>query len=172
MNRASSFIGKPVVTQSGEQLETINDVVFDPRTHHVLCFIVKPGGWVGGAKILPWTHDYSITANALIISSQEQIVSAPKVPHIQEVLENTQVVVGKRIIAPDGHSLGILNDVYFDQATGEIHEYEVANDSTITSSKQHAILDPGDVEFALQRGAALSVSAATAELIEQHMHID
>jgi uncharacterized protein YrrD len=170
MNRASNFIGKPIFTQSGDQIETIDDVIFDPRTHHVLCFIVQPGGWVGGAKILPWADDYSITPNALIISSQEQVVLARKVPHIQAILENTQLVIGKKIVAPDGRQIGILNDVQFDQHTGAIHEYEVTRNSPTTSSEQSIYLQPDDVEFEPSRGTVLLVSAATAELIEKQIH--
>jgi uncharacterized protein YrrD len=172
MNRASNFIGKPIFIQSGEQIDTIDDVIFDPYTHRVLCFIVEPGGWVGGAKILPWADDYTITPNALIISSQEQVVLARNVPRIQAILENTQVVIGKKIVAPDGRQIGILNDVQFDQKTGAIHEYEVTGSSPTTSSEQSVYLPPDDVRFELSRSAGLLVSAATAELIEKQIHTE
>lgn len=172
MNSASDFVGKPIVTQSGTLVNTIDDVVFDPQTHYVLCFIIEPGGWGGGAKILPWSDDYSITANALTISSPEQIVLAREVPHIQEILENIQVVVGKKIVVPDGRQIGTLNDVHFDENTGEIFEYEIRGDLQITSSERHILLQPDEVEFEMRRGTALLVSATTADLIEQHIRTE
>jgi uncharacterized protein YrrD len=172
MNQASNFIGKPIVTQSGERLETIDDVIFDPRTHHVLCFLIEPGGWVGGAKILPWTHEYSITPSALIISSRDQVVSALNIPRMQAVLENAPVVIGKKILRSDGRQIGIVNDIYFDQQTGAIQEYEITGGSLTDSSEQRVILLPDDVEFEKHHGTALWVSAATADLIEHHMHIE
>ncbi len=170
MNRASSFIGKPIFTPSGQQVDTIDDVIFDPHTHYVLCFMVEPGGWVGGAKILPWSDDCAVTPHALTISSQEQIVFARKVPRIQEILEDIQVVVGKKIVAPDGRQLGILDDVYFDQKTGEIGGYEVIGLAQRTDFESKAILGPEEVDFVKGDNAVLLVSPATTDLIEQRIH--
>lgn len=172
MNRASNYIGKPIFTEAGEQLDTINDVIFDPRIHQILCFVVEPGGWSGGAKILPWNDELSITSDAVIVSSHAQVMLARKVPDIQQILETTQVVVGKQLIAPDGHQLGILNDVYFDAKTGTILEYEVIGSSTTTVADQRTMLQPDDVEFEMRRGTTLQVSATTAELLEHHVHTE
>lgn len=169
MNSASDFVGKPVVTPSGTLVNTIDDVIFDPHTHHVLCFIIEPGGWVDGAKILPWSSDYSITTNALTLSSPEQIVLARKSPHIQTILENIQVVVGKTIAAPDGRQIGILDDVFFDQNTGEIHEYEISALSPKLDFERKALLEPEEVEFLQGDNAVLLVSATTTDLIEKQL---
>jgi uncharacterized protein YrrD len=170
MNSASSFVGKQVITQAGKLIDSISDVIFDPHTHQVLCFIIEPGGWVGGTKILPWSDEFSITPTALTIASPEQIVLARTVPRIQTILENAQVVVGKKIVASDGRQLGILDDVYFDQKTGEIQEYEVAPLYQKTGFERKAILEPEEVDFVEGSGAALVVSPATTDVIEKRIH--
>ena len=170
MNSASSFIGKPVVTQTGTPINTIGDVIFDPHTHQVLCFIIEPGGWVGGAKILPWSDEFSITSNALTIASPEQIVLARTVPRIQAILENIQVVVGKKIVASDGRQLGILDDVYFDQHTGQIREYEITPLSPKPGFERKAILEPEEVDFVQSDNGMLRVvSPATTGVIERRI---
>jgi uncharacterized protein YrrD len=169
MNSARDVVGKPIVTPSGTPVNTIADVIFDPHTHYVLCFIIEPGGWVGGAKILPWSDDYSITPNALTLSSPEQIVLARKVPHIQEILENIQVVVGQKIVAADGRQLGILDDVFFNQNTGEIHEYEIGAPSPKLDFEQKATLEPEEVDFLQGDNGVLLVSAATTDLIKKQI---
>lgn len=170
MNSASSFVGKPVVTPAGKPIDIIDDVIFDPHTHQVLCFIIEPGGWVGGAKILPWSDDFSITPNALTISSPEQIVLARTVPRIQKILENIQVVVGKKIVASDGRQLGILDDVYFDQHTGQIREYEITPLSPKPGFERKAILEPEEVDFVQSDNGMLRVSPATTDVIEDRIH--
>jgi uncharacterized protein YrrD len=170
MNSASNFVGKLVVTQTGTPIDTIGDVIFDPHTHQVLCFIIEPGGWVGGAKILPWSDDFSITPNALTISSPEQIVLARKIPYIQTVMENIQVVVGKKIMGSNGRQLGTLDDVYFDQHTGEIDEYEIAAPSQKPDFERIAMLEPEEVDFVQGDNAMLWVSPATTDLIEKRIH--
>ena len=136
----------------------------------MLCFIIEPGGWVGGAKIIPWSDEFSITPNTLTITSSEQIVPASTVPRIQTILENVQVVVGKRIVASDGRQLGILDDVYFDQDTGEIQEYEVAPLYQKTGFERKAILEPQEVDFVEGSSAVLVVSPATTDVIEKRIH--
>ena len=171
MNSASSFVGKQVVTQAGRIIDSISDVIFDPHTHQVLCFIIEPGGWVGGAKILPWSDKFSITPNVLTITSPEQIVLARTVPRIQAVLENIQVVVGKKIMASDGRQLGILDDVYFDQETGEIQEYEVVSPLFHkTGFERKAILEPNEMDFIEGEGTTLMVSPETTDVIEKRIH--
>jgi uncharacterized protein YrrD len=170
MNSASSFVGKQVVTQAGTPIDTICDVIFDPHTHQVLCFIIEPGGWVGGTKILPWSDEFSITSNALTISSPEQIVFARTVPRIQAVLEDIQVVVGKKIVASDGRQLGILEDVYFDPKTGEIREYEVTTLFQKPGFERKALLEPEEMDFIESDNATLVVSPATTDVIEKRIH--
>jgi uncharacterized protein YrrD len=170
MNSASSFVGKQVVTQAGTPVDTICDVIFDPHKHQVLCFIIEPGGWVGGTKILPWSDKFSITANALTISSPDQIVLARSVPRIQAVLEKIQVVVGKKIVASDGRQLGILDDVYFDPKTGDIREYEVTTPFQKPGFERKALLEPEEMDFVESDNAILVVSPATTDVIEKRIH--
>lgn len=173
MSQASAFIGKPIVTPAGTQLETINDVVFDPQLHQVLCFIIAPGGgWFGGARILPWSDEFSFATNALIIPSQDQIVLARDVPWIQKILETIQVVAGKRILTSDERQIGILVDVYFDQNTGEIHEYEITAPTHTIDSNQNVALAPEEVDFVDGSNAVLVVSHATANLIESQIPVE
>lgn len=172
MNQASNLTGKPIVTPSGQQLDTVDEVIFDPHTHRVLCFIVERGGWAGGARILPWSDDHSITAHALIASPQTHIVPAHETPRIQEILENIRVVVGKKIMSPDGRQLGVLHDVAFDQRTGAVHEYDIIDRAPARGSERRAVLPPDDVEFQRLHDTALLVSAPTADLIEQRIHAE
>lgn len=170
MRKASHFAGKPVVTQSGEQIETIGDVIFDPQTHQALCFVLAPGGgWSGGAKILPWSHEFSIAANALVISSQDQIVLARTMSRIQAILENIHILVGQTIMTADGRRVGTLSDVYFDAHTGQIHQYEITRAARYIDPGHEVVVPPEEIEFEENDNHILLVSTATADRIEQHI---
>ncbi|NDJ78518.1 MAG: hypothetical protein GYB65_19890 [Chloroflexi bacterium] len=172
MSKASDFVGKPIVTQSGEKIETIDDIVFDPEIHQVLCFIIAPGGgWFGGARILPWSTAVSITDHAIIISSQAQIVFARTLSRIQTLLENKQVLTGKKLVAPNGQRLGMLSDIYFDRDTGAIRVYEVSATIGHTGSSQRALLKPDEVDFIQGDGGTLRVSPPTADVIERQIDV-
>lgn len=168
--RASQFVGKPVVTQSGKQIELIGDIIFDPQTHQALCFVIAPGGgWFGGAEIIPWSGDFSIEANAVKIPSEKEIVMAYKIPHIQEILESAQVSPGMKIATSGKRRIGILNDVYFNGATGEIQVYEVVTTSQHTGFIERAFLEPDETEFVRSDSLMLVISRTTAELIEDQI---
>ncbi len=166
MNKASNIIGKPIITPSGEELETIDDMIFDPDTHRALCFLVESGGWAGEARILPWSSELSIAVNAIIIASQDQIVLASKIPHIRDILENEPLSTGKEIMAPDGRRIGVLSDVYFDRNTGKVQGYEVTRVTWKTDAGHDVVLTPEEVDFTVDDNHVLLVSPATAERIE------
>lgn len=171
MDKVSRLVGRPVVTETGAQIETINDVVFDPQTHHILCFVIAPGGgWFGGAKILPWSDRLSIKPNALVVSSPDQIVPARQIPEIQTMLEsNNQLSVGKQLVTPDGRRIGVLSDIFFDKRTGEIRHYEVSRTTPKTAFRQTAILEPDEVHFEQGSDAVVQVAPDTASLIEERI---
>lgn len=172
MSRASNFIGRPVVTQSGKQIETVDDVVFDPQTHQVLCFVMKQGGgWLGGAWILPWSGQVSIAPNALIVLSTEQIVLARTAPRIRMFLEKTQVVIGRKIVSPDNRHVGVLSDVYFDETTGDVIRYEMAGISPDNRTPQSIALPPAEVEFDMgdYGNTFIVIAPATVDRIDSYL---
>ncbi len=172
MSRASNFIGKPVIIQSGKQIETVDDVIFDPHTHTVLCFSMSyGGGWLGGTRILPWSDQLSIAPNALIVASQDQIILARTLPHMREILEKSQVAVGKKLMSPDNRLWGTLSEVHFEQDTGKVRLYEITHSAQDSNAVQSIILQPDDVDFQTEdrSNTVLIISNATAERIENHV---
>jgi uncharacterized protein YrrD len=127
MRKGKDIVGKPVIAyDSGEKVETIVDLIFDHYDNRLLGFLIDEGGWFSNAKVLPLDLVQAIGVDAVIIPSQDVIVSSSKYPAIHKILEKNNILNGTRIMTSDGQDLGTLVDFYFDEHTGAIEGYESA----------------------------------------------
>jgi uncharacterized protein YrrD len=127
MRNGKGMIGKSVVAyDSGEEVQTIIDLIFDQENNQLLGFLVDEGGWFSNALVLPLTNVQSIGADAVIVASRDAIDSASEFPTIQSILEKSNTLKGTRIMTIDGRNLGTMIDLYFDDTTGAIEGYEVS----------------------------------------------
>jgi uncharacterized protein YrrD len=127
MRNGKGMIGKPVVAyDSGEEFQTIVDLVFDQESNQLLGFLVDEGGWFSNALVLPLTNVQAIGADAVIVGARESVDSASEFPAMQMILERDNILKGTRIMTIDGRDLGTMTDLYFDDTTGAIEGYEVS----------------------------------------------
>jgi uncharacterized protein YrrD len=127
MRKGSDLIGKPVVTfDTGEQIDRIQDLIFDQNSNQLLGFLVDEGGWFSSARVLPLQHVQSIGPDAVIVPAKSAVVSASSVPEINRILERNNVLKGTKIMTTDGRDLGTMADLYFDERTGVVEGYEVS----------------------------------------------
>lgn len=127
MLKGSDIIGKTIVTlDTGERLNSINDLVFDQNTNQLLAFVVDDGGWFSEARVLPLNAVQSIGPDAVLITSRNAIVDAPRIPAVQRILERDNILKGTTVLTTDGRDLGKLNDLFFDERSGQIEGFEVS----------------------------------------------
>jgi uncharacterized protein YrrD len=127
MRKGSELIGKPVVSfDTGQQIETIRDIVFDQAYNMLLGFVVDEGGWFSSARVLPLEHVQVIGPDTVIVGSKQAVVMADAAPAFRKILENNNVLKGTKIVTTDGRDLGKFVDLYFDEKTGVLEGYEVS----------------------------------------------
>ncbi|HEX6290340.1 MAG TPA: PRC-barrel domain-containing protein [Herpetosiphonaceae bacterium] len=127
MRKGTELVGKPVVAfDSGEQCESIKDLLFDQNNNQLLGFLVDEGGWFSSARVLPLQSIQSIGPDAVIVPAKNAVVNAVQVPEIHRILERNNVLRGTRIMTTDGRDLGTMVDLYFDEQTGAVEGYEVS----------------------------------------------
>jgi sporulation protein YlmC with PRC-barrel domain len=83
--KASNMIGTRVISNRGESLGDIKDVVIDPHSGLVVYFVVAFGGFLGvGAKrfAIPFNaFDYSVAGHEYVLDvAREVLESAPGFP--------------------------------------------------------------------------------------------
>ncbi len=127
MRKGSDLIGKPVVSfDTGEEFETIQDLIFDQHNNQLLGFVVDEGGWFSGARVLPLNRVQALGPDTVIVPTKQAVVPADNEPTFRKILERNNVLKGTKIITTDGKDLGQLNDLYFDEETGAVEGYEAS----------------------------------------------
>jgi len=127
MRKGSDLIGKPVVSfDTGEQFETISDLIFDQNNNQLLGFVVDEGGWFSGARVLPLRNIQALGPDTLIVPDKGAVIPADTDPTISRILERNNILKGTKIVTTDGQDLGTLVDLYFDEETGTVEGYEAS----------------------------------------------
>jgi len=127
MRKGNEIIGKTVVSyNTGRRIDIVKDLIFDQNSNRLLGFLIKEGGWFSSPRVLLLSDVLAIGADAIIISSKDNIFEAKQVPAIARILEYNNVLKGTRILTTDGRNLGTMVDLYFDDKTGMVEGYEVS----------------------------------------------
>ncbi len=127
MRKGNEIIGKTVVSyNTGRRIDIVKDLIFDQNSNRLLGFLIKEGGWFSSPRVLLLSDVLAIGADAIIISSKDNIFEAKQVPDIARILEYNNVLKGTRILTTDGRNLGTMVDLYFDDKTGMVEGYEVS----------------------------------------------
>ncbi|MBW4634714.1 MAG: PRC-barrel domain-containing protein [Iphinoe sp. HA4291-MV1] len=127
MRRGSDLLGKVVVTyDTGEQIERIQDLIFDQDSHQLLGLVVDDGGLFRATRVIPFNNLQAIGPNAVVVPSQTAVVKVRTVPEIRAIVKRNNVLRGTRILTVNGRDLGTMVDLYFDEQTGSVEGYEVS----------------------------------------------
>ena len=127
MRKGTDTIGKAVIAfDTGEQFETVLDLIFDQNSNRLLGFLVDEAGWFSSSKVIPLQSVQSIGPDAIIVPSKSVEVPASEIQSIDKVLEHNNIMKGTKIVSTDGRDLGKMIDLYFDEHTGDIEGYEVS----------------------------------------------
>jgi uncharacterized protein YrrD len=117
--KVKDLIGKPVVaSDSGERIETIIAPIFDRAENCLLGFMVDQAGWLSNPKVLPLYLVQAIEADAIIIPWKESIAPASDYATIHDALAQNNSLNSTHILTNEDL------DLYFDENTGDIENYE------------------------------------------------
>ena len=127
MRKGGDIINKQLVTfADGRQIAKIHDLIFDHKSNMVLGFLVDEGGWFSSAKVLPLEEVKSIGEDAVVVETENAVVSADDRPEMTDVLKSNNILKGTKLMTESGKSVGTLVDIYFDEITGRVEGYEVS----------------------------------------------
>jgi len=110
----------------GKELHTVKDILFSSSDGYMVGFLVDEGGLLSSSKVLP-THSVSaIGVDAIVIDSADLIINASDDDRISSLLTNMTIAIGTKIMTESGKDLGLINDIYFNEADGRISGYQVS----------------------------------------------
>lgn len=168
MRKGSDLIGKPVIAfNTGQQLERVDDLIFDQNTNQLLGLLVDEGGWFSTARVVPLQSVQSIGPDAVIVPSPDAVVSADQVPSVKAILERNNILKGTKMMTTDGRDLGQMVDLYFDEKTGVVEGYEVSGGIFADAYSGRSFV-PAPQTFKIGEDVAF-VPPETADLMEEQV---
>lgn len=127
MRKGTDLIGKPIIAyDSGRKVGTVRDLIFSENQSALVALLTEEPKWFGSGKILLVVDIKAIGIDGILISNAELIQSADKVPAVQHVIEQRNILRGTEIMTISGRNLGKMVDLYFDAKTGDVEGYEVS----------------------------------------------
>ncbi len=102
-------VGMPVVSEHGENLGRVGDVIVNSDSGKVAGFFVAPSNKkvIAAIDVLSWT-------NFIKIRDEQDIVEIDEVIQINNILEQDISIYRKRVYTKDGDYIGIVIDMGFD----------------------------------------------------------
>jgi uncharacterized protein YrrD len=119
-------------------LGVVEDLLFSEDQNHVLGFLLKPG-WVAERIFVAFGDVDAFGPDALIarpVHGVQQPTPGPR--------DRQSAIRGKRVVTRDGRDLGVVKDLYFDDTSGEILGYELANNALGGLLPRRYVLPPGE----------------------------
>lgn len=127
MRKGKEVIGLPILGRDvGKRLAAVRELILDPKQRRVLGFLVEWGGILSEAKVVPFRSAMAVGRDAIIVQNEQAIVRASEVPEIEEALKVRATLAGLRVFTEDGRDIGTIEDVFFDETTGELKGFEVS----------------------------------------------
>lgn len=127
MRKGTDLIGKPIIAyDSGCKVGTVRDLIFSQNQSALVALLTEEPKWFGSGKIVLIDDIKAIGIDGILIDNAEFIQSADKVPAVQHVIEQQNVLRGTEIMTISGRNLGKMVDLYFNAKTGDVEGYEVS----------------------------------------------
>lgn len=161
MKTSTEVLGKPVISlEGGVQLGTVDDLLFSENQSHILGFSVKPGMFTDSFVVL-FSEISAFGPDALVARQARSVQPAAGTAAV----EPQPAIRGKRVMTRNGRDLGEVTDLHFDEQSGEILGYELANNAFAGLLPRRYILPPSE---GLTVGAdVVLVEPEAAELLER-----
>jgi uncharacterized protein YrrD len=121
--RRSDVIGLPAVGEDGRPAGRIADLIFSSRGDRVIGLLLQGGTW-RRRRLIPYEEIGSIGPAAVMLRAPV-VLAARDGARLARLRRPHRQVLGQRVLAPDGRDLGIVEDVCFRSADGQVAGYLV-----------------------------------------------
>lgn len=105
---------------TGEQIASIKDIIFSEKKLRVLAFVISEGGIFKDEKIIRYENISNIGKDFVSIDKDNIIEKLKDFPSLEDINEKQNKLLGLKVIIEDKEVLGYINDIIFDEKSGNI----------------------------------------------------
>ncbi len=126
--KGTEVIGAKVFTiDEGEQVEDVDDVIYNPQTNRVEALLVSPSGIFSEAKLILLKDARGVGKDAVLIQNKDIMKNSSDIPsNLASIATKGAYLTENRIISESGVDLGKVVDILFDSQSGKVEEFEVS----------------------------------------------
>lgn len=126
MKKSRKFISMPVISlEDGREIGRVKGLVINPNTKKVSALLVEERKWFKEQKIVPFLKIRSIGDDAITVEKNNTVQKPANLPEMVSLVKENIEVIGAKVIAENGITLGFVEDFYVHTVTGEIVELEI-----------------------------------------------
>ena len=124
--KASTLKKRKILTSKGKQLETVDDILYDPSKKAVIGFVAHKSGIFTEAKILLKNSIQQIGKNAILVVSDDAVKKTSELDsHFQELVKNSKMnLTDNKLVGEDATEYGTSTDVFFESQSGIVQGFE------------------------------------------------
>src|SRR4051812_39790299 len=127
MRKGKSVIGKPILSlEDGLRVQDVKDVLLGAENDAIVGLLVDEGGLFSGSHVVPIEDVTSFGRDAVVVRSQQSVISANSAPGIADILDRKQSLLGTKVYTETGDDQGKVADLYFDESSGRVLGLEVS----------------------------------------------
>ncbi len=146
MLKGNAVLGMPVLSrQDGQKIGSTKDIVIAKDHSRIVAFILEEGGLFSAATAVGMENVVSFGKDAMIITDSKAVVRVDHFPEVKAIMEDRDGLVGKQVFTESGDLKGKVEDIYFDETTGNIVGLEVEGKFTSKHSNASVQLRPSDI---------------------------
>lgn len=124
--RRAEVIGLPVLTDAGERLGDVEDVLVDRGGRRVIGFLLAGGNRLLGHRVYPIEEVRAVGDGAVVVARRDTVLHTRQVNRLRRLLARHADLVGKRLVSRAGQDLGVISDLVFDPETGAVLGFDLS----------------------------------------------
>ena len=118
MRFSRELSGLPVIHySSGREIGKVREWLLDEYGATVVALVVEGSGWLPQRRIYPYEDIVSI-GNDMVLVNSAGMLAVGDPPQLVRLA--TFRAIGKRMVSGTGNELGIVEDVLFDEQSGQV----------------------------------------------------
>ena len=156
MKKSVEIIGLPIISiTDGRELGMSKSLLIDAKKGAVAAITIEDEDWYRGVKLLPYESVIAIGADAVTITTSENILKLEDAADYENMLDENIRIIGTKAITKSGTIQGKVTEIYVGD-NGGIEKCEIASadgaSSEITADqisifgKQVTVIDPSAEE--------------------------
>ncbi len=144
MKKSRKFISMPVISlEDGQEIGQIRGLVINPSLKSVSALLVEQRKWFKDQKIIPFQKIRSIGDDAITIEKNSTMQKPANLPEIFSLVKDKIDLIGAKVIAENGTTLGYVDEYFIELETGKITLLEVSGNfmDAFLKGKAHLSMD-------------------------------